>query len=237
MHDDAVPLLIGSGQKSGHVFEHQQRNIERVAKAHKPRPLSRRVNVQDPGQVGGLVGDDSDRTARKARKAYHHVAGEVLVHLVKAPGVHHLADDVVNVVGLLGALGHHRVQLWASLVALGVRQVRNPIHIVLRQVAQERLKPFNRSHPVRVGKVGYAALAGVRGGSAQLFRGHLFVRHRLDHVGTRHKHVRIALHHSDEVGERRRIHGSARTGAHNQAQLRNHPRRERVAVKQVGVAA
>ena len=169
VHDDAVPLLVGSGQESGHVFEDQQRNIERVAEAHKARSLGRCVNVEHPGQKGGLVGHDADRAAREARKAHEDVLGVVLVDLIKAALIDEFGNDLVHVVGLLGALGHHRVELGAALVASArVGKARNPVHVVLRQVTQKRFKPFNRRHPVGVGKVRDAALGGVGRGSAKL---------------------------------------------------------------------
>ncbi len=57
------------------------------------------------------------------------------------------------------------------------------------------------------------------------------------HVGARHKHVGRALSHENEIGQRRRIHGAARTRAQDQRELGHHPARFHVAVEDVGVAA
>ena len=82
-----------------------------------------------------------------------------------------------------------------------------------------------------------AALGGVRDGAAELLRRDLFVRHRLDHVGTGDEHVRGVLHHDDEVGHRGRVDRAARARAHDRRDLRDHAGREHVAREDVAVAA
>ena len=64
-----------------------------------------------------------------------------------------------------------------------------------------------------------------------------FVRDGADHVGPGHEHVAGVLHHDGEVGDRRRIDGAAGAGSHDRGDLRHHARRQRVAKKDVGVAA
>ena len=87
------------------------------------------------------------------------------------------------------------------------------------------------------GEVRDAAHRVVRHRAAELFLRDLLVRHGLDHVRAGHEHVARAFDHDVEVGDRRRVHGAAGAGAHDGGNLRNHARGERVAQKDVGVAA
>ena len=73
-------------------------------------------------------------------------------------------------------------------------------------------------------------------GTAEVFEGHLFAGHRLDHVGTGDEHVRRVLHHEDEVRHRGRVDGAAGARTHDHADLRDHARRAHVAIEDVAVA-
>ena len=75
------------------------------------------------------------------------------------------------------------------------------------------------------------------GGATEVLHRHLFVRHRLDHLGAGDEHVAGVAHHEHEVGDRRRVDRTTGAGAHDGADLRHHPRRQRVAQEDVGVAA
>ena len=59
---------------------------------------------------------------------------------------------------------------------------------------------------------------------------------RLDDVRTRDEHVRRLLHHENEIGDGGRVDGAARARPHDGRELGDHPRRERVAQEDVGVA-
>ena len=86
-------------------------------------------------------------------------------------------------------------------------------------------------------EVGDAAPLVVRHRAAELLLRHLLVRHGPHDVGSGHEHVARALHHDDEVGDRRRVHGAAGARPHDRGDLRDDTGRERVAKEDVGVAA
>jgi hypothetical protein len=73
--------------------------------------------------------------------------------------------------------------------------------------------------------------------AAELFLRDLLVSHGPDHVGAGHEHVARAFDHDVEVGDRRRVDRAAGARAHDGGNLRDHARGERVAEKDVGVAA
>ena len=73
-------------------------------------------------------------------------------------------------------------------------------------------------------------------GTAEFFRRHHLVGHRLHDVGAGDEHIARALHHEDEVGHRRRIDVAAGAGAHDDADLRNDAGRLHVAAEHVGIA-
>ena len=60
---------------------------------------------------------------------------------------------------------------------------------------------------------------------------------RLDHLGAGHEHVGAVLDHEDEVGDGRRIHRTARAGAHDHADLRHHAAGQHIALEHIGIAA
>ena len=73
--------------------------------------------------------------------------------------------------------------------------------------------------------------------ATQVLEGHLLVRDRFDYVRAGHEHVARAVHHQAEVGDRRRVDGSARARPHDRRDLRHDPGGQRIADKDVGVAA
>ncbi len=112
---------------------------------------------------------------------------------------------------------------------------RRAVQIVARDVRHQFA-----DHPQAFGvvvrqKMRHAADAVVRFGAAQLFLGHVLVRDGLDHLRPGDEHVAGALHHEDEVGERRRIDRAARARPHDGGDLRNHAARERIAQEDIGV--
>ena len=82
---------------------------------------------------------------------------------------------------------------------------------------------------------GHARLGGVAHGAPQLLERHVLAGDGLDHVGPGDEHVRGALDHEDEVGHGRGVDGAARAGAHDHADLGDHPRGRHVAVEDAAV--
>ena len=73
--------------------------------------------------------------------------------------------------------------------------------------------------------------------AAELLEPDLLAGHGLDHVGPGDEHVRRAVDHEREVGERGRVDGAARARAHDQRDLRYHAGRHHVAVEDLGEQA
>ena len=71
--DDAAVLLVGAGQEAGHVDERDERDVERVARAHEARRLLRRVDVEGAREHLRLVADDADDVTVDAGEAAHDV--------------------------------------------------------------------------------------------------------------------------------------------------------------------
>ncbi len=108
MADDPAVLLVGAGQEAGHVDERHERHVERVARAHEPRRLLRRVDVERAREVGRLVADDADHVAVDAREPAHDVAGPQRVDLEELAVVDDLGDDLLHVVRLVRRVGDQR---------------------------------------------------------------------------------------------------------------------------------
>src|SRR5262245_59440669 len=86
-------------------------------------------------------------------------------------------------------------------------------------------------------EMGHAASAVMSQSAAEFFFGHLFVRDSFDDVRAGDEHVAGFVHHDDEVGNRRRIHGAAGAWAHDGGELRNHAGGYSVSQKDIGVSS
>jgi hypothetical protein len=74
-------------------------------------------------------------------------------------------------------------------------------------------------------------------GTTQFLCSHVFVRHRLHHVGSRNEHVRDSPDHEDKIRDCRTVYRTARAGTEDGAYLRDHSRHHRVPEEYVGVTA
>ena len=85
--------------------------------------------------------------------------------------------------------------------------------------------------------MGYTGASAVHSGTSQFLESDILVRHRLHHVGTRDEHVTDPLDHEHEVRDRGRVHRASGARTQNHADLRHDPRGQRVAQKELRVAA
>ena len=114
MADDAAVLLVDAGQEAGHVDEGDERDVERVARAHEAGGLLGRLDVEHAGEHHRLVADDADGVAVEAGEAAHDRAGPVREVLEELAVVDDGRDDLLHVVGLVGRGGHEVDELGQS---------------------------------------------------------------------------------------------------------------------------
>ena len=81
------------GKKPGHILEGDERNIEGIAEADKAGALVRGVDIQRPGQVVGLVGDDADGLSGQAAEPDDDVPGILGLDFKEVVVVQDLPDD------------------------------------------------------------------------------------------------------------------------------------------------
>ena len=147
-------------------------------------------------------------------------------------------DQVEHVVRLIRRRRDEPIEgLVLALRGIGRRDDRRGIEVVARQKCQQTANQREARAVVVHREMRDAALLVVRHRAAELFLRHVLVRDGLDDVGSGHEHVARAAHHDGEVGNRRRVDGAARAWPHHRRNLRNDPRRQGVAEKNVGVAA
>jgi len=175
--DDAAVFLRHSRQKSRHILERHDRNVERIAEAHEARSLYRCVDVQYAGQHRGLIRHDADAGAAKVRKSAKDVAGVVLVHFIELAVVDHALDDVVHVVRLIGVVRDNVEQcLIPTIARITPRTARRRFEIVRRN-EPEHVSDSLETRGFRVhGEVRNAGCSGMRVGTAQRFHRDVFVR-------------------------------------------------------------
>ena len=198
-HSCAVP-----GQEPGHVDERDQRDVERVAGPHEPRCLLGRGDVEHAGERLRLVADDADAVAAEPREAADDVLREERLDLEELPVVDDRLDHLLDVVRPRRLVGHQRVELRRLTIGrVGRRVERAGLRVVLRQEAQQVARVVEHLLLVRGGQMRDARFRRVRHRAAELLERHLLARHRLHHIGPGDEHVRRALDHQDEVGDRR----------------------------------
>ena len=73
--------------------------------------------------------------------------------------------------------------------------------------------------------------------SSQVFCIHILAGNGLHHSGTCQEHIRGVFHHKNEVGQSRRINGTACAGAKNAADLRYHAAGKDVALEYLAVTS
>ena len=237
MADDPAVLLAGAGQEPGHVLEDDQGDVEGVAEPHEARSLVGGVDVQDARQRRRLVGHDARRVSAQVGEPGDQVAGEACVDFVEGAVVHHRADHVQHVVGLVGVLGHDLQERRVPSV-VGVRAVAGgrAFGVVLGDVAKQ-LADGGQAFGLRVvGEVGDPRSLGVDVGASQPLHVHVLVGDRLHHARPGDEHEAGPPHHVHEVGDRRRVDCSPGARTQHHADLRDDSRRQRVAEENVGVA-
>ena len=148
------------------------------------------------------------------------------------------ADRVAHVVGLVGVVGDHAVEVWLLPErVVGRLDPGRGLQVVLWQEREEVAGVLEALVLVVAGKVRHTGLGVVRHRPTQVLEADLLAGDRLDHVGAGDEHVRGLLDHEDEVGHRRRVDGAAGAGAHDQADLGDHARAHHVAHEHVAVGA
>ena len=119
---------------------------------------------------------------------------------------------------------------------IGGSGVRGALDVVLRQEREQVARVLEAGLLVRRGEVRDARLRGVRRRAAELLERDLLAGHGLHDVGAGDEHVRRALGHQHEVGDRRRVDGAAGARPHHERELRHDPGGLDVAPEDLGVA-
>ena len=136
-----------------------------------------------------------------------------------------------------------RVELGVGVGASRRRRARRRpargglVQVVGRQVGQQLAGEVEAVVLVLGLVVRDAGLDVVRVRAAEVLEGHLLAGHRLDHVGAGDEHVRGALDHEGEVGDRGGVDRAARARPHDQRDLRDDAGGDHVAVEDLGEQA
>ncbi len=143
-------------------------------------------------------------------------------------------QDVPHVVGLTEPVRDDLVEPGPGRSVPGC-VLRGPFQVVGGEVGQQVAHGVEGVLLVGGQEVG-VAVDGVAGaGAAQLLGGGALAGDRLDDVGAGDEHVRGAVHHHREVGDRRGVGGAARARPQDDRELRDHSGRLDVAAHQLGV--
>ena len=207
-------------------------------KADEAGALDRRVDVEGPGEMRRLVGHDADRLTAKPREADEDVPSVVLVHLEELTLVDDGANQIAHVVGLVGLLRHQVVKRRVLAIDRVPRPAaRGVVKVVGGQEAEQGADQRKTRLVVRHDEMRHTALRVMGHCAAELLLGHHLVGDGLDDVRPGDEHVARLVHHDREVGDGRRVHGAAGARAHDGGDLRHDTGRQRVAEKDIGVAA
>ena len=236
--NDAVVFLVGARQEAGDVLQHDERDVESVAKADKTRALDRSVDIQHSRQNLGLVGHDAHGEAVQPGKAGDDVLGKVHHHLQELAFISNGVDDVQHIIGLVRVFGDDVVQDVAGAVNRVVGGfIGRVFHVVGRQVAKQLFDEQDGLFLAVGDEVCHAALAGVHARAAQIFRGDGLVKHRFHHLWAGHEHIAVALFHDHKVRDRGGIDSAAGAGAKDGGDLGHHAACHHVTPEDFGITS
>src|SRR5262249_53016940 len=247
--DEAGCLLRGvdvqaPGEVHRLVGHHADREAVGTAEAHDDVVREARVHLQelaavqhvlyDVVHVVGLVGGVWDRGVQ-----FGVDGGDRQYLLVRAAGDEGgRGGGGGGRVGQVGADGGDRQYLLVRAAGDdGGRGGGGVVEVVGGQVGQQVTGEVQALVLVLGLEVRHAGLGVVRVRAAQVLEAHLLPCHGLDHVGPGDEHVRDALDHQGEVGDRGGVHRAARARPHDQADLRDDPGREHVPAEDLGEQA
>ena len=235
--DDACIFLTDTRQEARHVDQCQDRDLEGVAKAHKPRGFARAVDIETACKHHRLVGHDADRLAFKADKAGEDVLGEILLDLVEIALVGDLGDEFLHVIRRVWVSRHQRIKA----VFHAGRIVEERAHggflaVVERQEIDQTAGLGQRFDIVLERRIGDGALLRVGRGTAKLFSRDDLIGDGFNHIGAGDEHVRAVFDHEDKVSHRGAVDRPTRARPHDQTDLRDDARGHDIALKHLAIS-
>ena len=149
-----------------------------------------------------------------------------------------MLDDCLHIVWLIWIIRDDIIEgfVGARRRIFG-RDARWVIKIVGGNVAHQLANHTNAVRLTGAGEVRHAAGAVMNHGPTKLFKRDVLVRHRLEYVWPRHKHVASLLHHKNKVGDGGGVDRAARAGSHNGRNLWHDARCQRVAQENISVGS
>ncbi len=147
-------------------------------------------------------------------------------------------DDLIHVVGVVGALGDDAVQgVLHAVDGVGALHAGSLFHVVAGHVTQQLADDGDSLFLGLGGKVCHTALAGMYTSTTQLLLGHVLAGDGLNHLGAGQEHEGDTLGHDDEVGQGRGVNGTTGTRTKDCADLGNNTRCVDVALENLGIAS
>ena len=116
MSNDSPVLLFGPWHESRHINQADERDIEVVAKPHKPGPLDRGIIIEYPGQDSRLVGNEPDGLSSQSAESDNEVARKCLVDFKKLLAVEDAVYQYLHIVRLVRVSGDQIVEGGVSSV-------------------------------------------------------------------------------------------------------------------------
>eukprot|EP00123_Amoebidium_parasiticum_P013138 comp21793_c0_seq1/m.30974 comp21793_c0_seq1/g.30974 ORF comp21793_c0_seq1/g.30974 comp21793_c0_seq1/m.30974 type:complete len:426 (+) comp21793_c0_seq1:206-1483(+) len=235
--NDTAILLGSARQETRHIHERQQGDVEGIAEPHKPGTLDGGIDVEAAGGHGGLVADHTDSAAIHACKADNDVASKRGHDLEELTVINNLLDDGLHAVGLVGAVGHHRVEGRDVAVSWVIGdEDGGGVLVGEGQVADHLAQTQQRIDVVVEGTVSNTGLLSVGDGTAQLLLGDHLVGDGFNDIGAGDEHVGGVLDHEGVVGHGRGVHGTTSAGTHDEGQLGDDTGRQDVPLEDIGIA-
>ena len=110
MADDAAELLLGPRQKTRHILQGHEREVERVTETDEVGAFHGGIDVERAGEMGRLIRHDADRLPTEAGEPDDKIARKVLVNLEERAVVRDCVNEIENVVWLIRLFRHKLVE-------------------------------------------------------------------------------------------------------------------------------
>ena len=109
MLDDATVLLTGARHETWDIDKRNHGDIEGIAETHKARRFDGALDVQATRQHQRLVGDDANGLSVHTGKTNQDVFRVLGLQLKEIAIVHHLGNEFVHVIRLVGVVRYEGV--------------------------------------------------------------------------------------------------------------------------------
>ena len=198
MADHTGMFLVDARQIARHIFQRDNRNIERIAETDKTCSFIGTVAIQYTCQHHRLISNETDSFTTHAAKTDHNVGCPQLLYFQEVGIIHDTFDNVTNIVRLFRICRNHIFDVHYRSGFLRLYHFCTFLVIPRDKTNQT----FNLLETLLLALCVEMSITGcfrMDTCTTQVFHRNIFAQHGLDHIRTCNKHLGDILYYKYEV--------------------------------------